>query len=54
MASFLAAVSIEDGSQLWRKELPAAVVRAGSAVDHRARIFVSLEDGRVLCFATPE
>ncbi|UCE50246.1 MAG: PQQ-binding-like beta-propeller repeat protein, partial [Phycisphaerales bacterium] len=50
----LAAVSVEDGSQLWRKELPAAVVKAGTAVDHKARIFVSLEDGRVLCFAAPE
>ena len=50
----LAAVSIEDGSQLWRKELSAAVVKAGTAVDHKARIFVSLEDGRVLCFAAPE
>jgi outer membrane protein assembly factor BamB len=50
----LAAVSIEDGSQLWRKELPAAVVKAGTAVDHKTRIFVSLEDGGVLCFAAPE
>jgi hypothetical protein len=50
----LAAVSIEDGEQLWRKELPTAVVKAGTVVDHRARIFVSLEDGRVLCFAAPE
>lgn len=48
----LTALSIEDGSRLWRKELPAAVVKAGTAVDHEARIFVSLEDGRVLCFAT--
>ncbi len=52
--SFLAAVSIEDGSQLWRKELPAAVVKGGTAVDHEAQIFVSLEDGRVLCFVARE
>lgn len=52
--SFLAAVSIEDGSQLWRKELPAAVVKGGTAVDHEAHIFVSLEDGRVLCFVARE
>ncbi|UCC99691.1 MAG: PQQ-like beta-propeller repeat protein, partial [Phycisphaerales bacterium] len=51
----LTAISIEDSSQLWRKELPAAVVKGGTAVDHKARIFVSLEDGHVLCFgAAPE
>jgi len=47
---FLAAISIEDGSEIWREELPAAVVRGGTAVDHEARIFASLQDGRVLCF----
>ena len=53
-SSSLAAVNIEDGSQLWRKELPAPVVKGGTAVDHEARIFVSLEDGCVLCFAARE
>jgi len=53
-SSSLAAVNIEDGSQLWRKKLPAPVVKGGTAVDHEARIFVSLEDGRVLCFAARE
>ena len=51
---FLASVNIEDGSQQWRKELPAAVVKSGVAVDHQARIIVALEDGRVLCFAGNE
>ncbi len=51
---FLAAVSIDDGSELWREALPAAVVKGGTAMDHKARIFVSLEDGRILCFAAPE
>jgi outer membrane protein assembly factor BamB len=49
----LAAISLDNGLQLWHKELAAGVVRAGTAVDHEARIFVSLEDGRVLCFAKP-
>jgi len=49
--AFLVALRIEDGTQLWREQLPAPVVKGGMAVDHKARIVVSLEDGRVLCFA---
>ena len=49
--SFLTAISINDGSPLWRERLPAPVVKGGTAVDHAGRIFISLEDGRVLCFA---
>jgi len=48
---FLAALNIEDGTPLWREQLPAPAVKGGMAVDHKARIVVSLEDGRVLCFA---
>ena len=51
---FLAAVNVEDGSEVWREELPAAVVKGGTAVDHEARIIVSLQDGRILCFAAAE
>ena len=51
---FLAAVGIDDGSLVWRQSLPAAVVKGGTAMDHKARIFVSLADGRILCFAAPE
>ncbi len=49
--AFLAAVNIKDGSAVWVKQLPAAVVKGGLAVDHQARIIVSLENGEVLCFA---
>ncbi|OHB85143.1 MAG: hypothetical protein A2V98_25555 [Planctomycetes bacterium RBG_16_64_12] len=52
--SFLAAVDIESGSPIWREELPAPVVKGGTALDHKARIFVSLEDGRVLSLAPAE
>ena len=51
--AFLAALRIEDGTPLWREQLPAPVVKGGTAVDHKARIVVSLEDGRILCFAAP-
>ncbi len=53
-APFLTAVNIQDGSQLWLVELPAAVVKGGTALDHQGRIVVSLEDGRILCFAAAE
>jgi len=46
--SFLAAVNVEDGSELWREELPAPAVKGGASMDHQARIFVSLQDGRLL------
>ncbi len=47
---FLAAINTQDGSNIWKKELPADVVKGGTAVDHQGRIVVSLEDGQVLCF----
>lgn len=49
--SFLSAVNVEDGSEVWRRELPAPVVKGGAAIDHKARIIVSLQDGPILCFA---
>jgi outer membrane protein assembly factor BamB len=51
---FLAALRIDDGSELWREPLPAAAVKGGVAMDHAGRITVSLEDGRIVCFAAPE
>jgi len=49
--AFLAAVSVQDGSDIWHKQLSAAAIKGGTAVDDKGRLFVSLEDGRVLCFA---
>ena len=48
---FLAAIDVKDGKEFWRVPLTAAPVKDGTAVDHRGRIFVSLTDGQVLCFA---
>ena len=50
LGCFLAAVNVEDGSELWREKLPAPAVKAGAAIDHQARIFVSLQDGRLLAW----
>ena len=52
--SFLSAVNVQDGTEIWRKDLPAAVVKGGTAIDHKARIIACLQDGQVLCFAEGE
>jgi outer membrane protein assembly factor BamB len=49
VTSSLAAIRIEDGKSLWRKELPAPVVKAGLAVDSEGRIIAALEDGQIVC-----
>ncbi len=49
--SFLTAMSIENGAEIWRKPLPGAAVKDGLAVDHRGRIFVSLRNGEIHCLA---
>ncbi|MCH2210859.1 MAG: PQQ-binding-like beta-propeller repeat protein [Fuerstiella sp.] len=47
---FLVAISIADGSDLWKKNLPVDAVKGGTAVDATGHVFVSLEDGRLMCF----
>ena len=49
VTSSLAAIRIKDGTSLWRKELPAPVVKGGVAVDSKGRILVALENGKVVC-----
>jgi outer membrane protein assembly factor BamB len=48
--SFLAAVKIEDGQQIWRQSLPGPVVKGGAAVNAEGQIIVSLETGQIVCF----
>jgi len=48
---FLAAINVQDGSDIWRSQLPHAAVKGGTAVDHQGRIIVSLDGGEVHCFA---
>jgi len=52
--SFLAAISVEDGSDLWAKPLPGPVVKGGTAINHRGQIFVSLENGQIIAFAAAD
>jgi hypothetical protein len=47
--SSLAAIRIKDGTSLWRKELPAPVVKAGLAIDSEGRIIAVLENGQIVC-----
>jgi len=47
----LAALRVDDGSDLWSHELAAPVVKGGTAIDHAGRIVVALENGRIVCFA---
>ena len=49
--AFLSVINIKDGKDVWRKPLPALPVKGGMAVDHQGRIYVSLENGQLLCFA---
>ncbi len=48
----LAAYSLEDGTQMWREELPAAPIWWGAAADAEGRVLVSLQDGSVVCIAS--
>ncbi len=49
-APVLCAVRLEDGADLWTRQLAAPPVKNGLAVDRTGRIIVSLRDGRVVCF----
>jgi outer membrane protein assembly factor BamB len=48
---FLAAIDIRKGSTAWVVALPADAVTGGTVIDHRGRIYVSLENGKLLCYA---
>ena len=50
---FLVAINIGDGSELWKHNLPAEIVKGGTAVDAEGRIFVTLENGQLMCFTGP-
>ena len=47
----VAALSLSDGTALWSHPLPAQPAWWGLAVDKAGRVFVSLQDGRVLGFS---
>jgi len=52
--SKLVALDLNNGETLWVQPLAASPVPWGLAVDRAGRVIVTLEDGRVLCFAPDE
>lgn len=49
----VAALSLESGEEMWSRQLPAAPVPWGLAVDSQGRVILSLVNGRLLCMANP-
>ncbi len=47
----LLALTVADGTTVWSQPLPAAPVPWGVILDRTGRIVVSLQDGRLICFA---
>lgn len=47
---FLVAIKISDGADLWQQNLTADAVKGGTAVDGAGRVFVTLENGQLMCF----
>ena len=48
---FLAAIRVKDGVVAWSESLPAQPIKGGMSIDHKGRIFVTLENGQALCYA---
>jgi outer membrane protein assembly factor BamB len=51
---FLVSINNEDGSDNWIESIPANAVKGGTSIDREGRIFVSLENGQLLCFKPEE
>ena len=49
--AFLAMIDIQDGEDRWIQALPAPTVKGGAAMDAAGRIFLSLENGELRCYA---
>ncbi len=52
--SFLVSINTKDGSDNWIEKIPSNAVKGGTAIDHQGRIYVSLENGKLLCFKPVE
>ncbi|QDU96058.1 outer membrane protein assembly factor BamB family protein [Lignipirellula cremea] len=53
-AHFLVATEVASGNDRWKKSLPAAAVKGGLAVANQGRIYLTLENGELLCFTPQE
>lgn len=48
---FVSVIDAASGTTLWERPLSADTVKAGMAIDHDNRLFLSLEDGQLLCLS---
>jgi outer membrane protein assembly factor BamB len=48
---FLMAIDTQTGKDLWSQQLSVDAVKAGTATSAGGRVYVSLENGKLLCFA---
>lgn len=48
--SFLASINTEDGSDNWVESIPANAVKGGASMAHDGTVYVSLENGQLLCY----
>lgn len=46
----LLAIDIESGKTIWKHDLPADAVKGGLAFDSKSHIYLSLENGQVVCY----
>jgi hypothetical protein len=47
---FLVAINATDGNDQWIAPLPSLPVKGGVSIGHDGRIFVTMENGQMLCF----
>jgi len=47
----LTALAANNGQEIWSQKLPAKPVSYGLAIDRNGQVIVTLEDGRIMCFA---
>ncbi|MFT5526776.1 MAG: outer membrane protein assembly factor BamB, partial [Pirellulaceae bacterium] len=52
--TFIVAIDIKTGVDMWLHKIPAGVVKGGTAVDRDGNIYLSLEDGRLICFGAKQ
>ena len=51
---FLVAINIKDGTDSWITDLPADAVKGGTSIGADGRIYIALENGKLLSFQSVE
>jgi len=49
--AFLVSINIHTGEDQWIEKLPSVPVKGGTAIDSSGRIFVTMENGEIRCYA---